>query len=550
MVTPRRTIGAMPNRAVLVRRLLRASVIGLALALATAVVAVLETFVHLPDASMTYLVPVVIAAVASGTLAALGTAVAAVLLYDYLFTQPVHSLVITDPEEWLTILLLLFVGATVGRLAAHERDRAEAAAAREQEARAAFRIGWTIAIAPDTRAALPDLLELVRTETRFHRLWVALGPDEAAERVVVDTAGASDPAPARPPTVRAVLQRKPGDEPASWRLVHGAGRTGGRSGRDFLEHGVAIESGSRRFGSLRALRAVSAGSPVPSETRLISSAADLVAIGLERDSLAADALDAEVVRRSDALKSALLASVSHDLRTPLAAIRAAAGNLADPDIAWSTVDARVTAAAIDRDASRLARLVGDLLDVSRIEGGALRPEPVPIILADAAIDALDRLRPILGARPIEVDLAAADVAIVADPMYLDQVLTNLIENVARHTPDSSPVRVVASDRAGLVLTIEDGGPGLSDADVAALLERRFGDGWTRASGGRPTGLGLIIARGLIEATGGSLAARRSGLGGLAIDIRLPPVLPVSLDAEGGRPETGVDPGVTTVAPSR
>lgn len=492
--------------------------IGTGLLAATLAVHVLERIVGLPDASATYLVAVVVAAVTGGTAAALATAFLAVLVHNYFFIDPVGTFVVSDPEKWLTLLLLLFVGVVVGRLAARERERAASAAAREQEARAAFRVGWTIAVAPDTRAALPALVELIRAEGPFDRVRVALGSDEAAERVVVDSS--TEPFPA--PSVWAILQRKPGDQPAEWRLVHAGGRSAARPrAGGAREHRVVIEAAGHRFGTVRALRTGTAGHPDAGATRLVSAAADQIAIGLQRDVLAAAAVDTEVIRRSDSLKSAMLAAVSHDLRTPLAAIRATAGGLADAEIGWTAEEVRTAAAAIDRDATRLARLVTNLLDASRIEAGALRPEPQVFVVADTIEDTLDRLRARLEPRRIELDLAQAESPVFADPMYVDQAVTNVLENVARHARPDAMLRITASRGDGITVTIEDSGPGVPASDLPRLFDRFHGVSADRRPAGATTGLGLAIARGLIEATGGAMAARRSDLGGLAIEIRLP-----------------------------
>jgi two-component system sensor histidine kinase KdpD len=260
--------------------------------------------------------------------------------------------------------------------------------------------------------------------------------------------------------------------------------------------------------------------PDRTETRLLAAAADQVGQALYQDRLAAEASAAEIARQSDALKSALLQSVSHDLRTPLATIRAAAGTLR-PESRLSDDDRAESADAIDREVEYLNRLVTNLLDLSRIEAGALRPELDTFELDDLVGRTIERIRPRLDGRPLEVALDAPPVRV--DPVFVDEAVTNALENVLKYTLPGTPVRVSAAVATpGIVrLTIEDAGPGVPEDALQRVFEKFY-----RVPGGRTdsrsgTGVGLAVVRGLIEATGGEVSARRSPLGGLAIDLDLP-----------------------------
>jgi two-component system sensor histidine kinase KdpD len=233
-------------------------------------------------------------------------------------------------------------------------------------------------------------------------------------------------------------------------------------------------------------------------------------------------MSVEVARRSDALKSALLDSVSHDLRTPLASIRAAAGSLMDPAVHWSAEEERSTAASIDREAERLNRLVSNILDLSRIEAGGLVAQHSAFPLEDLVPDVLERLAPVLGTRPIEVRIPAGLPPVDVDEVFIDQVLTNLLENAARYAGPTATLRISAHQlgpgRIGL--TIEDSGPGVP-ADALTHLFEKFYRVPVRGEGARRgTGLGLAVVRGLVETMGGTINARRSELGGLAMDLEL------------------------------
>jgi len=473
-----------------------------ALALATIAVAFLQDTLGVPNPSAVYLVAVVLTALTTGTLGAVITSVAAFLLYNYFFTDPRYTLHMQEPGVWLSVVLLLFVGIVVGQLTASLRSRAETARQREREARALFQVSRALATRTSTDAALNDIAAIVNAETRMDSLSILRG--EAAPQ------GFGGP-------VLNLLRRTPGDEPAKWVKVHQAsGPSGVPAGLEVFR--VKIEANETTLGSVWATRERQNGQPDSTETRLLSAAADQIGQAFTQDRLAEESRAAEVARQSDALKSALLQSVSHDLRTPLATIRAAAGTLAtdglDPE------SRRESALAIDREAEYLNRLVTNLLDLSRIEAGVLQAQTDTLELDDALARALERLGPRLAGRTVEIDLIAP--AVVIDPVLLDEAFSNVVENVLRHTPADAPVRITAGESAdGRVrLTVEDGGPGLP-AEAMNRVFDRFYRGPERHFSRDGTGIGLTVVRGLAEAMGGSVRARASDLGGLAIDIDLP-----------------------------
>jgi two-component system sensor histidine kinase KdpD len=274
---------------------------------------------------------------------------------------------------------------------------------------------------------------------------------------------------------------------------------------------------------------VAAGHPDLSETRLISAAADQVGQALAQDQLAAEAGAAEVARQSDALKSALLQSVSHDLRTPLATIRAAAGTLR-PDSGLDAPGRDASAGAIEREVARLDRIVANLLDLGRIEAGALRAELDVYELDDLAGRTIDRMAPRLARHDLRIELAALPVLV--DPVFLDEALTNLLDNAIKFAGPSAVIRV-ASSRAGdrVRLVVEDSGPGVPEEALERLFEP-FHREIVPGRDGRPgTGIGLAVVRGLVAAMGGASRASASSLGGLAVHLDLPIArLPADLEA--------------------
>jgi len=499
----------------------------LALGLTTGLVAVLQGQLKVANPSAAYLLAVVALAVVFGTRAAISGSVAAFLLYDYLFVDPRFTLTVSTIEEWFNLILLLVVGVVCGRLAGAQRDRAREAETRERVTRALFQISRELASAQSAAPAMVVIADLLRVETRMERVWIGIAIAGSQEQIAADS---GPPPPIAPPPVHFVLRRMPGDVPAQWVKVHApsgmpnAGRPkGARPGLPAeITLRVPITSGGATLGSIWTRRTRLAGLPERPETRVLSAAADQLGRALERDRLVREAMSMEVARRSDALKSALLDSVSHDLRTPLASIRAAAGSLMDPTVSWSREDERATAASIDREADRLNRLVSNILDLSRIEAGGLVARHSAFPLEDLVPDILDRLRPTLGDRPIAVDIPAGLPPVDIDEVFIDQVLTNLLENTARYAGSGVAVRISARDLgAGRIqLTIEDAGPGVPADAMGHLFEKFYRVPRTGEGARRGTGLGLAVVRGLTETMGGRISARPSELGGLAMDLEL------------------------------
>jgi hypothetical protein len=213
------------------------------------------------------------------------------------------------------------------------------------------------------------------------------------------------------------------------------------------------------------------------------------------------------------LKIGLLSSVSHDLRTPLATIRAAAGTLR-PGSGLSVEEQAESADAIDREVEYLNRLVTNLLDLSRIEAGTLKAERDVFVLDDLIGRTIERLRTRLAGRPLTVELDVPPVEV--DPIFLDESLTNALENAIKYTPPATPIRVRAAvlpDEPFVRLSIEDAGPGVPAEHLPRLFERFYRVPGTARSSRSGTGVGLAVVRGLTEAMGGRSSCRRSDLGG-------------------------------------
>ncbi len=516
------------------------------LALVTVAVAVLRDWVGVTNGATVYLLAVVLVALGFGRIAGVVTAVGAFLLYDFFFSRPFYTLTVADPAEWINLILLLVVGIVVGHLASQQRSRAESAEVREREARVLFQVSRALSTRERTDLALVAIAGVLREATSVARVRIVLGSDSATERVTTDTdLDALFPKPA----TYSILQRTPGDEPSRWTRVHDPAARGRRADpatqsdqvRDFEIWRVNIVAGGRGLGALWALRPRAARTPSREETRMLAAAADQIGQAVEQDRLRSEANSAELARQSDALKTALLDSVSHDLRTPLASIRAAAGSLMDPDLVWSPEDRQASAGTIDLEAERLNRLVTNLLDMSRIEAGGLRADAEPYPLEDLVRTTLYRIRPAAG-RPVDVLLPADLPLVMVDPTFMDQILTNVIENALKYSPADARIRISAAPlpHERLVrLVVEDSGKGVPDDALPRLFEKFYRVRRREEGARRGTGVGLAVVRGLVETMGGHIRARRSELGGLAIDIDLPPAAPLAEEAAMAAPAGSV-----------
>jgi two-component system sensor histidine kinase KdpD len=251
--------------------------------------------------------------------------------------------------------------------------------------------------------------------------------------------------------------------------------------------------------------------------RLLPALASLLGVAIDRERLAQEALEAEALRRSDAMKTAVLRAVSHDLRTPLMAILTSASALARQDLRLSEEDERELVATILGASERLDRLIGNLLDLSRLEAGAAQPEPGVWTVDDLIAQALTETGP-AGER-IEVELPDDSLAVRVDSQQIERVLVNLFENALKYSPEPEPVRVqVVQTPNRVLIRVVDRGPGVSSNDRERIFEpfQRGSNG-----DGRGAGLGLAIARGFAEANGADVWAESRPGQGATFVVALP-----------------------------
>lgn len=262
------------------------------------------------------------------------------------------------------------------------------------------------------------------------------------------------------------------------------------------------------------------GTRLPEATkRLLKTFAGQVASFVERLRLQQDAAEMEALRRTDELKTALLSAVSHELRTPLASIRMTATALMKQDVRWSGADRLEMLESIDGAAARLSRLVGNLLDLSRLEAGVLQPDKQWCDLREVVTSAVDHLRAALGERhAVEVSLSSDLPLVLLDFIHIENVVLNLLENAARHSLEGTPIRITARRQgADAVVEVANEGPTIPPEAAERIFDRFY----TLPGSSGLAGLGLAICKGLVEAHGGRIWVETPGEPGARFAFALP-----------------------------
>jgi two-component system sensor histidine kinase KdpD len=439
----------------------------LAVATATAGVAVLQSTAPAAGLGILYLLAVLAVAIRRGQLPALVTAVASVLTLNFLFIAPRHRFAIAHSQDVVELTVLLIAALVVGRLAATARQRAaesdsraQIATAREREAQLLAEVASASLGGQTLTAELP---------------WIG-------KRVALATGAAS---------ARIGLEAVPSP----------------RAG----ERAIRLPVQARR--AWLYLSADVAWEPADIG-RIAQPLGRLFDVALERERVAERAAETEAARRADVARRAILHTISHDLRSPLTAITTAASAMRGRGVSES--ERLELIEAIEAESGRLARLVDDLLDLSRIEAGAVAPQADWCDLHDVVSSAAAHV----GAQQlIEFSLPTDLPLIRADATQLERVFSNLIENAVKFSPRDSPIRVTGGASAGRVtVRVTDAGPGIPKQQRARVFEPFFRGGRDRGTG---SGLGLAICRGFVEANGGRISLQSSREAGTSFTVSFP-----------------------------
>jgi two-component system sensor histidine kinase KdpD len=456
---------------------------------------------------LAYLLVVTGAAAAGGLGPGITAAGLGFLAFDLLFLQPYHHVAVDDPQDYLSLGVYLLVAIVVSLLVASSERRRAQAERRERETRMLFDLSTSLVAHGSLTDTLQGVVRTVRSLFDLAGCAIVLPSGDGLRLAAVDGQAPGD-----------LDQRFDGVRAAQTSVqVRGPVGAALEPGRALT---VPMRSGELVVGALVVV-AGGPGSPGfgEAERRVLATFANQAALAVAQGQQEEQRNRAVALQETDRLRTALLNSVSHDLRTPLASIKASASSLLDREIRWSDAERDEFLATINTEADRLTRLVHNLLDMSRIEAGALDPRLVESSVAEVVGPVVRRARAASGQR-VDVDVPEELAPVLVDPVRLDQVLTNLLDN-ARSYAASSPVQVVARQAGGTVeLRVVDHGPGIPGPE----RERVFDQFYRLKGGGRRpegTGMGLAICRGIVQAHGGSLRVETTPGGGATFVLTLP-----------------------------
>lgn len=468
--------------------------------------------------AMIFLLGVLVSGLSLGLGPAITAAALAAFTYNFFFLDPRLSFMIGNPADLFTFFVFFAVAMVTGWLSGRVRDQAILAqnratavssllaASRRLSATGAKLDGAKI-LAEQVSAALVDRCVVMLPGPDGVLSSVAFAPDASFDLSEADLGAAR----------------------WSWTKGEPAGQNEG-----------TLPSASLTFRALEGLKSrvgvigfSLSNHPTEETIRFVHSLIEQAAVSLERADLADLAAQTEALKRSDQLRAALFNSISHDLRTPLSTVLGSATTLIDYSETLSPRVRRDLLDSIREEAERLSRYVGDLLDMTRLEGGALKPRLEMIDARDVANAAIDRVQRRLGGRKLVRDFTDRLSLIEADPTLLEQALVNILENAIAYSPDGTDITVAAfEDKASVVVAIDDAGPGIPAEELDAIFEkfRRLSDPTDRGrskTSAKGAGLGLAIARGFVEAMNGRIKAASPILstGGTRLAISLKKTLP-------------------------
>jgi len=466
--------------------------------------------------AVAYLLVVLLVAIRLGLRPAILTSVISFLAFNFFFTAPRLSFAVNDASNTITLLFFLIAAFVTSNLAGRVRRQMRAMKAAARRTATLYEFSRRIAGAATLDDVLWAVVHHVAAAVRGRSLVLLPRADELEIRAGYppeDHLDASDWSAARTAWTKGVP------------TGHGAA-TLPSAGWLFLPL-------STTRGPIGVLGVQTEGDdelPSPEQSRLLEALADQTALAIERTSLFADVEAARIAAESEQLRTALLSSLSKELRTPIDGILQGAGRLAVPG-ETPAERRRELALEIQDEAERLNRFAHNLQDLTRLDTGALRPRTAPTPLATVLAAALDRAKRIVGDRRLQVDLDLALPPLHIDGVLIEQVFFNLIDNACKYSPPDSRIGVWARRRGDKVLIeVSDEGPGIPEADRAKVFDISYRvEG---AAGSSATGLGLAICRGIVEAHGGRIRVD-CGLNEVGASICIQ--LPVGPPAESGPP---------------
>lgn len=476
----------------------------------------LRSFIDPTNLVMLYLLAVVLAALRLGRDPAVLVSLLSVLSFDLVFVRPYHTLAVDDAQFLLTFVALLGVGLLISTLTAQAREQARAAQDRATHTRTLYELSRDLAV-------VRNPADVARTvTTHVDRVF------QGKAAVLLASGQNLEPALDSPGFE---LDRGELDV-AAWASQHGqpAGYHTDTLGEVKGTY-LPLRSTQGVVGVLGFQPVGQAGALTPEQWRLLEAFASLTAQALTRINLTREARQAQLLRESEKLQAALLNSISHDLRTPLASITGALSSLRDDD---AYLDEAARALLINtawEQADRLDDFVGNLLDITRLEAGVRKVQPELCDVQDLVGVALERLGDRLEGRDVVLEVPETLPPVPMDLPLMAQALVNLLDNALKYSPPEQPITVKAA-AAGpeLHLTVVDKGPGIPEEDTTRIFHKFYRVQHSAEVTG--TGLGLPISKGIVEAHGGRIWAANQAGGGAAFTIVLPAVSPPNLPIPG------------------
>ncbi len=498
------------------------------IAITTGLAALVRAALDVPDVEMLFLLGVMVVALASGRRASILAAVLAVASYDFFFVAPRYTFDVSDARYFLTFAMMLAVGIVIGTLTLRVREQQRAAVVREQRTSALYALTRELGAAADGAGVASACVRAVAEAFDCEVVFLGAKGRDALEPLAAAPQGSE-----LGTSEHAVAQ---------WVLEHG--RPAGH-GTETLPGEAVLCLPLRTFGDVLAVIAVRPRAErhlAVEQRELLDALGRQAAVALDRVHLAEEARRAALRARTEELRSGLLSAVSHDLRTPLAAITGAGTLLLEDGTTDPALRRELTATVVE-EAERLERLVSNLLDMTRLESGVVEPRREWVPLVEVVGSAMNRLESSLGGREVTIDIPDAVPLLSIDPLLVQQLFVNLLENAAKYTPPGTEIEVRARREGGtLVVDVADRGPGMTPGEEERVFER-----FHRAArpGVRGVGLGLPIARAIAQAHGGRLTASNRPGGGALFRLTLPVLEPPAPPPDPSERPTPPQRGVGT-----
>ncbi|MBF0458127.1 MAG: sensor histidine kinase KdpD [Nitrospirae bacterium] len=474
-------------------------------AVCTAVAQLLDSYAALSDIAMVYLLGVVFTATRAGKIPSFLTALFGVLAFDFFFVPPRYSLQVSSPGYLFTFAVMFSIALVISKLTSKVKAQADAARQRQQITASLFNLSRKLVNEQDIEHLSALVINHIADALSCRA--VVLLPDDMgkleAKAAVSDTFELD--------------QKEYGVAKWCFDHKHQAGfSTDTLSGAKAMY--LPLVAGAKAVGVVGVLIEPAQEYFEQGQIHILESIANQTAMAIERIMLSTEAQQALLKAEAETLRNTLLSSISHDLRTPLAAITGAASTLLEKDMDFNSYEKHELLQTIYEEAEHLNQIIRNILNMTRIEAGGITVKKQWQFIEEIVGAALNRISEKLGDRPVEMSFPEDLPMLLFDPLLIEQVLMNLMDNAIKYTPHDTPIELAAAVKDGaVVMEVKDRGPGLTPGE-----EERIFDKFVRSSSkGGGIGLGLTICRAIVSAHGGVISAQNRQGGGAVFTFSLP-----------------------------